>query len=143
MMPLKEARVALADLQRMSLIETSEIPKNIGLRRQTMTAASEHHHWGIDLPRAYNVLLASVYKTVGNIVQRRTAEREKRKAAMAREEQAYSKGANRSVLLAKDQEELAELDDVVMKLDLAEARCEMVIFILRDLPGWPTRKVMA
>jgi DNA-directed RNA polymerase III subunit RPC3 len=45
-------------------------------------------------------------------------------------------------MTAKDQEDLADLDDVVRKLALAEARCEMVVFILRDLPGWPTRKAI-
>ena len=140
MIPLREARVAMAELQQMSLIETSEIPKNPLLKRQTMTAASEHHHWAMDLPRAYNVLLTSVYKTMGNILQRQASEREKRKGAIAREEQAIAKGADRTVLLAKDQEDLAELDDAVRKLTLAQARCEMVVFILRDLPGWPTRR---
>jgi DNA-directed RNA polymerase III subunit RPC3 len=141
-MPLKEVRMHLAHLQSMSLIETSEIPKNPGLKKQTMTAASEHHHWGIDLPRAYNVLVASVYKTLGNILQRRSSEKERRKAALAREQQAFARGLDRSVMTAKDQEDLADLDDVVRKLALAEARCEMVVFILRDLPGWPTRKAI-
>ena len=138
MIPLKEARIALAELQRLSLIETSEIPKSVNAKRTGMTANSEHHRWGMDLPRAYSALLASIYKTLGNILQRRASEYAKRKAAIDREAAAAARGG-RKLLTQQDQTDLDELDDVVRKLTLAEARCEMVVFILRDLPGWPTK----
>ena len=137
MIPLKEARIALAELQKMSLIETSEIPKSVNQKRTNLTATSEHHRWGMDLPRAYNAMLASVYKTLGNILQRRASEYTRRQASIDREGAAMRLGG-RDVLIQKDQDELKELDDVVKKLTLAEERCELVVFIIRDLPGWPT-----
>jgi len=140
MMPLKDARKHLAKLHKMGLIETSEISKNPLLKRQIMTAASEHNMWALDLPRAYTVLLTAAYKTLGNILQRRAAEKEKRKAAYDKLEQASSRGYGREVLSAKDQEDLVEGDDIDNKLMLALSRCEMVVFILRDMPGWPSKK---
>ncbi|ORX38677.1 hypothetical protein BD324DRAFT_376444 [Kockovaella imperatae] len=144
MIPLKEARIALAELQKMSLIETSEIPKSLNAKRANLTATSEHHRWGMDLPRAYNAMLANVYKTLGNILQRRASEYARREAAVIREAAATAMHrGGRDVLMQKDQEELKELDDVVRKLTLAEERCEMVVFIIRDLPGWPTPNTQA
>lgn len=140
MMPLKEARQLLADLQKMHLIETSEISKFPNAKRQQMTATSEHHLWKIDLAKAYSALLTSIYKTLGNILQRRASERAKRQGAIAREDFVLRKSGERSMLSTKDQEELAELDDIMVKLALAEARCELTVFILRDLPGWPKSK---
>ena len=142
MIPLKEARVALAELQKMALIETSEQAKSAGQKRIGMTASSEHHSWSMDLPRAYTALLSNAYKTLGNILQRRAHEVEKHKNALGREAVAMERGLGREALQAKDQTDLAELDDVVRKLTLVEQRCEMVVFILRDLPGWPTSKLL-
>jgi DNA-directed RNA polymerase III subunit RPC3 len=143
MMPLKEARQLLADLQQMHLIETSEISKFPGAKRQIVTVQSEHHLWKIDLAKAYTALLTQMYKTLGNIMQRRATERTKRAGAIAREELVLRKGGSRDLLSTKDRDDLGELDDVLVKLALAESRCEQTVFILRDLPGWPRSKAAA
>jgi len=140
MIPLRDARFFLSELQKLSLVETQEVPKSSGKSRTGLTAQGEYHLWSVNLPRVYNLLLVSVYKTLGNTLQRKAGEMEKRKQVLAREERAVAQGG-RELLQGKDQEDLAELDDVLRKLTLAEARSEMVVFILRDLPGWPGQKV--
>ena len=135
MIPLKDARYILAELQKLSLVETQEVPKFGGKSRNALAAQGEYHLWSVDLPRIYNSLLASVYKTLGNILTRKASEIETRRLVLAREERTVGQGG-RARLQAKDQEDLTELDNVMMKTTLAEARTELVAFILRDLPGW-------
>jgi len=104
--------------------------------RAILGASGEVHFWSLDLSRAYQVLLESVYKTLGNILQRKGVEMERYIAVKAREERV---GGRRNELGVKDQEDLRDFDDMVRKLSLAEARCEVVVFVLRDLPGAPGR----
>ena len=110
------------------------------LKRQTMTSTSEHNFWSLDPARAYTVLLTSVYKTLANILQRQAAEREKKRPALDREMAAAKRGLGRDVLSQADQEDLKTYDDLMNKLSLAAARCDLVVFIIRDMPGWPTKR---
>jgi len=139
MIPLRDARYILSELQKLSLVETQEVPKSFGKSRTGLAAQGEFHLWSVDLPRVYNLLVASIYKTLGNILQRKASEIDKKKLVLAREERTVGQGG-RERLQAKDQEDLAELDDILEKLTLAESRCEMMVFILRDLPGWPGQR---
>jgi DNA-directed RNA polymerase III subunit RPC3 len=47
----------------------------------------------------------------------------------------------RERLPRKDVDELVELDDTRKKLALAEVRSEMVVFLMRDMPGFPGQKM--
>lgn len=149
MLPLKDARYILAELQKLSLVETQEVPKTAAKSRANMPSSSsaEYHLWAVDLSRCYSVLLSSVYKTVGNILQRRRAEMDKKKVVLAREQRVLGLGhgqeGGRGLLQLKDQEDLAELDDTRNKLALAEMRSEMVVFVLRDLPGLTGRRYVS
>lgn len=136
MIQLKDARHLLADLQKLSLVETQEVPKTAAKSRMGLPSSAEWHLWQIDLARVYNTLLQSVYKTLGNILQRRESEVEHKSATLMRE-----RANGRDRLPRKDVEELVELDDVHNKLGLAELRSEMVVFLLRDMPGFPGQKL--
>ncbi|RSH81385.1 RNA polymerase III subunit C82 [Saitozyma podzolica] len=138
MLPLREARKILSELQKMSIVETQEVPKTAAKMRTGLPSSAEYHLWQVDLPRVYNALLASVYKTIANAIQRKSAEVEKRKLVLDREARSMGVGG-RDRLQQKDQEDLAELDGIVKKLTIAAARSELVVFILRDLPGWPEK----
>ncbi|WVN88622.1 uncharacterized protein L203_103833 [Cryptococcus depauperatus CBS 7841] len=142
MLPLSTARFHLASLQRLSLIETQEVPKtgakiNPSKGRPVGSVGADYHLWAVDMPRVYSVVLSGVYKTLGNILQRRHIEIERRRLVLAREDRVKLCEGGRGLLQLKDQEELAELDDALNKLTLAELRSELVVFVLRDLPGWP------
>ncbi|WVQ99827.1 hypothetical protein IAU59_006970 [Kwoniella sp. CBS 9459] len=140
MLPLKEARMQLAELQKLSLVETQEVPKTAAKSRAGLPPSAEYHLWAVDLPRVYGVLLTNVYKTLGNILQRKAKEIEKKKVVLARETRVENHEGGRGLLQLKDQEDLLELDDALNKLTLAETRSDLVVFILRDLPGWPGQK---
>jgi DNA-directed RNA polymerase III subunit RPC3 len=102
-----------------------------------LPSSSEWHLWQIDLARVYNTLLQAVYKTLGNIVQRREAEVASKQSVIIKEKVA----GDRQRLPRKEVEDLVELDDVRNKMGLAELRSEMVVFLLRDMPGFPGHKL--
>ncbi|RXK38119.1 hypothetical protein M231_04580 [Tremella mesenterica] len=133
MIPLRSARFYLSELQKLSLVETQEMPRVMGKGAMSKDA----HLWSIDLARAYTYILSSVYKTLGNIELRKQTEVDRKKVVLAKEAKAGAAGRER--LQLKDQQDLAELDDTLKKLTLAEGRSEEVVLILRDLPGWPGR----
>ncbi|WVQ74734.1 hypothetical protein IAR50_004338 [Cryptococcus sp. DSM 104548] len=137
MVSLRDARYILAELQQLSLVETQEVPKTANKSRLGPSSSQEYHLWAVDLPRVYGVLLTGVYKALGNILQRKAAEVERKSTVIAREQRVLGHEGGRGLLQLKDQEDLAELDDSMTKLTLAELRSELVVFILRDLPGWP------
>ena len=139
MIPLKDARKILSELQKLFIVETQEVPKIAVKMRIGVSSSSEYHLWQVDLARVYNTQLTGVYKTLGNIIHRRALEVEKRKVVLEREERSLEAGGGRERLQGKDQEDLEELDGILKKLWLAETRSEVVAFILRDLPGWPGR----
>ncbi|WWD02387.1 hypothetical protein V865_000426 [Kwoniella europaea PYCC6329] len=135
MIPLKDARAHLADLQRLSLVETQEVPKTAAKSRMGLPTSAEYHLWAMDEARVYGVLLTNVYKTLGNILQRKSEEIENKKIVLARESRVENLEGGRGLLQLKDQEDLLELDDYLKKLTLAEGRSEINVLILRDLPG--------
>jgi DNA-directed RNA polymerase III subunit RPC3 len=92
--------------------------------------------WYIDLSRTYGSLLASMYKTLANLAQRRAAEVEKRRALLERANRTDVK-ENQELLSERDRKELRELTSVLGRITLAEMRTEMNVFVLRDLPGGP------
>ncbi|TXT13111.1 hypothetical protein VHUM_01512 [Vanrija humicola] len=134
MIPLREARHILSELQKLSLIEIQEVPKTAAKGRN-MFPGSDYHLWGIDLRKAYGFLLSGVYKTLANIVQRRSRETEKRAALLAKLDRPDLQGAIEQYLNAKDQTDLAELNNATTMLSLAETRTDLVVMMLRDLPG--------
>ncbi|WVQ68259.1 uncharacterized protein L199_006466 [Kwoniella botswanensis] len=140
MIPLKDARAHLADLQRLSLVETQEVPKTAAKSRMGLPTSAEYHLWAMDEARVYGVLLTNVYKTLGNILQRKSEEIENKKIVLARESRVENLEGGKGLLQLKDQEDLLELDDYLKKLTLAEGRSEINVFILRDLPGSPGQK---
>ncbi|KAL1407341.1 RNA polymerase III subunit C82 [Vanrija albida] len=134
MIPLREARHILSELQKLSLIEIQEVPKTAAKGRN-MFPGSDYHLWGIDLRKAYGFLLSGVYKTLANIVQRRSREMERRAGLLAKLDRPDLQGAIEQYLNAKDQTDLAELNNATTMLSLAETRTDLVVMMLRDLPG--------
>lgn len=142
MIPLREARQILSELQKLSLIDIQEVPKTAAKGRSPFPGA-DYHLWGIDLRKAYGFLLAGLYKTLGNIIQRQAKEVDRRAALLAKIDRPdlIAEGVDIAAYLsAKDQADLAELNNAQTMLSLAETRTELVVMMLRDLPGGiPTR----
>lgn len=134
LLPFKEARKHLSTLQGLSLIETQDVPKTLQKQRANAGPAPEFHYWGIDLARAYNGLLSILYKTIGNAYERKEKEIASKAGVLAKE-----KVQKRDKLQAKDQNDLIELDKAIEKLDTVVSRSAATMFILRDMPGWPSK----
>jgi DNA-directed RNA polymerase III subunit RPC3 len=137
MIPLREARQILSELQKLSLIDIQEVPKTAAKGRSPFPGA-DYHLWGIDLRKAYGFLLSGVYKTLGNLVQRHAKEVDRRAALLAKIDRPdlVAEGVDvTSYLSPKDQADLAELNNAQTMLGLAETRAELVVVMLRDLPG--------
>lgn len=135
MIPLREARHILSELQKLSLIDIQEVPKTAAKNRSQFPGA-DYHLWGIDLRKAYGFLLSGVYKTTANIVQRRQKELERRAGLLAKIDRPDLRGLDvNQFLSAKDQQDYAGLQNALTMLSLAEARTDLVVMMLRDLPG--------
>lgn len=137
MIPLREARQVLSELQKLSLIDIQEVPKTAAKGRSPFPGA-DYHLWGIDLRKAYGFLLAGVYKTLSNLVQRREKEEERRGGLLQKIDRPdlVASGLDPIQFLStKDQQDLKDLQNAQNMLDLAESRTDLVVFMLRDLPG--------
>lgn len=135
MIPLREARHILSELQKLSLIDIQEVPKTAAKNRSQFPGA-DYHLWGIDLRKAYGFLLSGVYKTTANLVQRRAKEIERRTGLLAKIDRPDLQGQDLTIYLsAKDQQDYADLQNAMTMLSLAETRTDMVVMMLRDLPG--------
>lgn len=135
MIPLREARHILSELQKLALIDIQEVPKT-AVKARNAFPGSDHLFWCINLRKAYGFLLSGVYKTIGNTVQRRAHELEKRHALLAKLDRPDLQGIDVTAYLsAKDQTDYADLQNALVMLSLAEARTDLVVMMLRDLPG--------
>ncbi|KAL7423505.1 RNA polymerase III subunit C82 [Cryptotrichosporon argae] len=133
MVPLRDARSTLSDLQKLSLIDIQEVPKTAQTKGPRF-ATSDFHLWRYDAPKAHAVLLANTYKTLANVLQRRAAELDARHVVLARAERPDLAGML-DLLSQKDRDDVEDVQNVVRMLALVEARTEHVVMLLRDLPG--------
>jgi DNA-directed RNA polymerase III subunit RPC3 len=133
MMELKDCRSILSSLSSMCLIETQDVPKS-AVRTRTGTGQA-YHLWQVDVQKVYSFLITTMYKTLGNLLQREEKEIADRAALL--EKMQRSDVTGRDMLQQREQNELAELDKALVKLRLAKMRTELNVMILRDLPGGP------
>jgi DNA-directed RNA polymerase III subunit RPC3 len=135
-MSYTDARTHLSALQRLSLVEPQEVPKTAAKVRTGLPATAEYHLWTIDLARAYNTLLASFYKSIANGLERVAKLLHGKRELLLRVREARQ--AHRiHKLQAKDQQDLATLYEHRRKLTVAHHRIGILLFVLRDMPGWP------
>lgn len=135
MIPLREARHILSELQKLSLIDIQEVPKT-GNKARGMFPGADFHLWGIDLRKAYGFLLSGVYKTAANVMQRRQHELEKRAVLLEKlERDDYTPEQVVEYLSTKDRQDYDDLNNALTMLSLAETRTDLVVMMLRDLPG--------
>ncbi|EGN96168.1 hypothetical protein SERLA73DRAFT_94223 [Serpula lacrymans var. lacrymans S7.3] len=129
MMANKDARPLLSALSTDSLISIQEVPKSAD-RNPTRT----FYLWFVDLPKAYSVLLGSLYKTLYNISMRRHAEQEESNVKAVLEKCERSDVSQDETLLSRlEREILKDWEKKREKLMVLEMRVEEAVFILRDL----------
>lgn len=133
MMELKDCRSILSSLSSMCLIETQDVPRTAV--RTRLGPGQQYHLWQVDVRKVYSFLITTMYKTLGNLLQREEAEIAQRSALL--EKMQRSDVTGRDMLQLREQNELAELDKALEKIRLAQMRTELNVMILRDLPGGP------
>lgn len=131
MINLQDCRALLGQMHESSLIEIQQIP-----RSADRAANRTIFLYYVDLSHAYASILSMLYKTLGNLEQRRQAELDKHKDLLERANRTDVL-ANRDLLSHRDSLDLATLEETMDKITTAELRTELNVFILRDLPGGP------
>ncbi|GHJ85795.1 hypothetical protein NliqN6_2197 [Naganishia liquefaciens] len=131
MINLQDCRALLGQMHESSLIEIQQIP-----RSADRAANRTIFLYYVDLSHAYASILSILYKTLGNLEQRRQAELDKHKDLLERANRTDVL-ANRDLLSHRDSLDLATLEETMDKITTAELRTELNVFILRDLPGGP------
>lgn len=132
MMAPKDVRALLAILSAESLISVQEVPKSAD-----RNPARTFYLWYVDLPKAYSVLLASLYKTLYNISRRKQAEADDPvvKAVLEKRQRSDVSEDEERLLTRNEREVLAVYEKKCEKLNVLEMRVEEAVFILRDFGG--------
>lgn len=131
MINLQDCRALLGKMHESSLLEIQQIP-----RSADRAANRTIFLFYVDLSHAYATMLSILYKTLGNLAQRRQAELDKCADLLERANRTDVL-ADRSLLSERDAHDLLTLEEVMDKITTAELKTELNVFILRDLPGGP------
>ncbi|KAJ9108840.1 hypothetical protein QFC21_000160 [Naganishia friedmannii] len=131
MINLQDCRALLGKMHESSLLEIQQIP-----RSADRAANRTIFLFYVDLSHAYATMLSILYKTLGNLAQRRQAELDKCADLLERANRTDVL-ADRSLLSERDGHDLLTLEEVMDKITTAELKTELNVFILRDLPGGP------
>ncbi|KAJ9093118.1 hypothetical protein QFC19_008461 [Naganishia cerealis] len=131
MINLQDCRALLGKMHESSLLEIQQIP-----RSADRAANRTIFLYYVDLSHAYASMLSVLYKTLGNLAQRRQTERDKSAELLERANRTDVL-ADRSLLSERDGHDLHTLEEVMDKITTAELKTELNVFILRDLPGGP------
>lgn len=93
--------------------------------------ARSYHLWYVPIEGCYIELLADVYRTIGNLQQRKVEELSRRSRLidkLSREDVI----ANIDLLNEIDKAELAKMDKLVERLEVSKGRLDEMTMILRD-----------
>ncbi|KDQ13190.1 hypothetical protein BOTBODRAFT_111828 [Botryobasidium botryosum FD-172 SS1] len=130
MMHKKDVQPLLVALSAASIIAQQEVPR--GTER---TPSKTFYLWYIDLPQTYSVLLASFYKTLGNIIARRREEEGKVRVVLDKKERSEAAAsANAEATLGRaEREALKEWEERKERLGVLQRRMEECVFVLKDM----------
>lgn len=137
MLAPKDVRVITAALSASSLLELQEVP-----RSADRAPSRTFYLWHVDLARAYAAMVSHLYKTMANLIQRKAAELEKKRALVDRRNRVDVRESGGALLGELDKKEGRELDDKLAKLTLAEMRTgasRPLPFPARSFRRWPRR----
>ncbi|KAI9483412.1 MAG: hypothetical protein EXX96DRAFT_476829 [Benjaminiella poitrasii] len=126
MLPLKDVRHKLGFLMERSIVEIQEVP-----RSSDHSTSRSFHLWYVSLDKCFEELLQNVYRTIGNLQQRKEEELARRRRLidkLSREDVIE----NMDLLNKIDQAEVAKMDSVVEKIEVSKSRLDDIIMIMRD-----------
>jgi len=129
LMSKKEVQPLLTRLSEASLISLQDVP-----RGADRTAIRTIYLWYIDLAKTYSVILTSLYKTLANIIERRSFETFNVSAVIAKLHRS-DVGGDEGMLGRGERVALGEWRAKRERLSVLEMRVEECVFVLRDLRG--------
>ncbi|KAI8645635.1 RNA polymerase III subunit RPC82-domain-containing protein [Parasitella parasitica] len=126
MLPPKDTREKLALLKTKGFVEIQEIP-----RSADRAPGRCFHLWYVPLEKCYEELLVDAYRAICNLQQRKEYELSIRRRLI-------DKTLRRDVLENPDllsdgeKKEIANMDKIIERLEVAKSRMDSVVMILRD-----------
>ncbi|RUS34846.1 LOW QUALITY PROTEIN: RNA polymerase III subunit RPC82-domain-containing protein [Jimgerdemannia flammicorona] len=127
LLPAKETRERLATLGTQGYLELQEVPK-----AADRAPSRTFYLWHVPLNQCYATLLVDLYRTLGNIRQRKRDEISARSRLLDKA-QRQDVIENQALLSEEEQEHLRLLNETIAKLDVGELRIDGLITILRDI----------
>lgn len=126
MLPPKDTREKLALLKTKGFVEIQEIP-----RSADRTPGRCFHLWYVPLEKCYEELLVDSYRVICNLQQRKEYELSIRKRLI---DKINRKDVleNPDLLGGGEKKEIANMEKILERLEVAKSRMDVVVMILRD-----------
>ncbi|KAI8092326.1 RNA polymerase III subunit RPC82-domain-containing protein [Gilbertella persicaria] len=126
MLPPKDTREKLALLKTKGFAEIQEIP-----RSADRAPSRCFHLWYVPLDKCYEELLVDAYRAICNLQQRKEYELSIRKRLIDKINR-KDVVENPDLLSEGEKKEIANMDKIVERLEVAKSRIDTLIMILRD-----------
>ncbi|CEG78332.1 hypothetical protein RMATCC62417_12960 [Rhizopus microsporus] len=126
MIPLRDIRRKLEALFIAGIVEIQEIP-----RFYDKAANHSFHLWYVPLEKCYDNLIHDIYRTITNLQQRKTEELQKRDWLLGKLSRS-DVASNIDLLNEIDKAEVGNMNKVMERIEIAKARLDEMIMVLRD-----------
>lgn len=126
MLPPKDTREKLAQLNLHGFVEIQEVPKSAD-----RAPGRSFHLWYVPLEKCYKELLVDVYRVIGNLQQRKKEELSLRSRLLEKLNRQDVK-ENMDLLSDGDKANMANMDKVLQRLETSKNRLDAMVMILRD-----------
>ncbi|KAI8074564.1 hypothetical protein BC940DRAFT_230913 [Gongronella butleri] len=126
MLPPKDTREKLGQLQLQGFVDIQEVPKSAD-----RTPGRSFHLWYISLDKCYEQLLTDVYRTIANLQQRKKHELNQRSALLQKLDREDVR-KNFDLLSDHDKAQLDHMNKLIERLETSKTRLDTMIMILRD-----------
>ncbi|KAL1923241.1 uncharacterized protein VTP21DRAFT_9617 [Calcarisporiella thermophila] len=125
---INTARTQLNAMAKAGLVELQEVPK-----APDRAPSRNFYLWDCNLDKCYGALLADLYKTLGNLRQRRREEMTAHRRLLDKSHRTEMEGEEFGIRLsATEEQELAELGRIMERLEASEMRVDKMVMVLRD-----------
>ncbi|ORZ10425.1 hypothetical protein BCR42DRAFT_333701 [Absidia repens] len=126
MLPPKDTREKLAQLNLHGFVEIQEVPKSAD-----RAPGRSFHLWYVPLEKCYKELLVDVYRVIGNLQQRKKEELSLRARLLEKLNRQDVK-ENMDLLSDGDKANMANMNKVLQRLETSKNRLDAMVMILRD-----------
>ncbi|KAI8081289.1 RNA polymerase III subunit RPC82-domain-containing protein [Halteromyces radiatus] len=126
MLPPKDTREKLAQLNLHGFVEIQEVPKSAD-----RAPGRSFHLWYVPLEKCYEELLVDIYRVIGNLQQRKKEELALRERLLEKLNRQDVK-ENMDLLSDGDKANMENMEKVLQRLETSKNRLDAMVMILRD-----------